>query len=160
MILLGTHFLISREKFPHRYRRTRNSYRHATAQQNAGGDLRDKSPAGHRHHHHRALFLFVLHVFVTLASRRQVCKSCATAAVTLVTAKQSATSFRTNRVAIDRLVHTGLRSRLPLRFMLTFASQWRLRVFECPHFIHVSGFRVYVSTRSRVHGVRKGIYAL
>lgn len=43
-----THFLISGEKFPHRYRRAGDSHRHA-AQQNTGGDPhKNQSSASHR----------------------------------------------------------------------------------------------------------------
>lgn len=70
VVPLGTHFLISREKLPHRYRRAGGSHRHAASEQNAGSDPRDRSPADH----HRACspFPFARALSATLASRRQV----------------------------------------------------------------------------------------
>lgn len=96
MIHFGTHFLISREKFPHRYRRAGDSHRHAASKQNAGSDLRDGSLADH----HYAIFLLFRFPSV-LSSRRDTrftpagaitrAVTGAIAAVTIVV-KQSITS--------------------------------------------------------------------
>jgi len=162
--VIRTHFLISREKFPHRYRRAGDSHYHAASKQNANSDLRDRSPADR----HYACSPFPFSVRSPRRDTRFTPTGAITRAVTgaiaafTIDVKQSITSsFSTqDRATIDRLVYTEPRSRLPLRFMLSRVVQWRPRASERPHFVHLSGFRTHVSMRRQSPWDPESIYAL